>query len=111
MSSLPQASNASSQSNLTWAAAQSLNFSGAGVQLLTLGGNTTFSSANLTPGKSVTLLVTCDATGRTLSFPAGWVWVGSNAPASILASKKAVLSVYSTGSADAGVIASWAPQF
>lgn len=86
-----------------------LNFTNAPIKTLTLSGNTTFTTSNLAAGISVTVKVTADSSTRTLSFPGTWVWV-SLTPASLVATKTAVLSLISTSTTDASVIATWAAQ-
>jgi hypothetical protein len=57
----------------------------------------------------VTLRLVADGTNRNLTFPAGWVFLGT-APASLAAGKTAVLSVTFFGTADADAVAAWAVQ-
>jgi hypothetical protein len=53
------------------------------------------------------VFITCDGSTRTLTFPAGWHFVGAAAPANIAANKRAWLQLRSTGTTDAEVIARW----
>lgn len=87
----------------------SIDFNAAALKALTLSGNTTFTTANLAAGISVSMMVTADGTNRTLTFPAGWIWV-SLTPATLNANKNAVLSLISRSSTDANVYAAWAVQ-
>lgn len=91
------------------ATTNALDFSSNDVQTITLSGNTTFTTSNLAAGRSKTVIITCDGSTRTLTFPA-WVFVGSAAPANIAASKKAVLTISATGATDAGCVAAYAVQ-
>ena len=70
-----------------------------------LTGPLTLSTINLAPGRTVTLILTCDATPRNLTVPAGWRW--SVKPTQIAASKWGVLSLNSIGTTDGECIAVW----
>jgi len=59
----------------------------------------------LAVGRTVTLILTCDATPRDLTVPAGWRW--SVKPTQIAASKWGVLSLTSVGTTDGECIAVW----
>ena len=64
---------------LTNAAAQSIDWSVAGVFLITLGANTTFSYVNVQIGQAIRLVLTQDGTGsRTGVFPTGSIFVGGS---------------------------------
>lgn len=95
------------QAALTYAASMSLNLAGAMVQTLTLTGNVTFATSNLTAGATLRVVITCDSTLRTLTFPASWKFVGAAAPASIAASKVGILEILSTSTLDSLVVAKW----
>ena len=71
-----------------------------------LTGDVTFTTSNLAAGRSVLVRVTNGATLRNVAFPASWVFVGWK-PASIPASKTALLSVTSYGTTDADCVAAW----
>lgn len=86
-----------------------IDFNAAPLKTLTLSGNTTFTTSNLVAGVSVTVMVTADASNRTLTFPASWIWV-SLIPASLIATKNAILTLISKGTSDAAVYASWVAQ-
>lgn len=97
------------QSTLTYAASVEVDFAGDAVKQLALTGNVTFTTANLAAGRSITIEITCDGTPRTFNFPA-WKFVGAAAPSGIAASKVAILTLYSTTGADAGVRAAYAEE-
>lgn len=75
----------------------------------TLTGNITFATANLALGRQMTIRIICDATQRTLTFPAGWTFIGTK-PSTIAASKTAVLSLTFFGSTDADCVAAYGVQ-
>ena len=56
-------------------------------------------------GKSLLLRLAAGGSTRTLSFPAGWRWVGSTAPANLAANKLALLRLECFGTADGDVLA------
>jgi hypothetical protein len=98
---------------LTYAATTDLPFASglvAPVLLLALTGNVTLTTTNLFAGGRVEVVITADGSSRNFTFPAGWVFVGAAAPASIAAGKKGVLTLISTGTTDAGVVAKWDVQ-
>jgi hypothetical protein len=76
----------------------------------TLAHDVTFASSNLAEGRSIKLRIVCDGTIRNFTFPGGWVFVGSAAPASIAANKTGLLELYSYGTTDANVVARWSVQ-
>lgn len=94
---------------LVYAGSVALDFNGSSYQTISLTGNITFTTTNLAAGKSISIIITSDASIRTFTFPA-WIFVGAAAPASIAASKTAVLSLTATSGADGGVIAAYAAQ-
>lgn len=98
------------QAALTYAATTTVPFNGAVHQTLALTGNVTLASSNLAAGRRTTLVITSGASLRNLTFPAGWVFVGAAAPASIDANKTAILELVSTSAADSGVVARYAVQ-
>lgn len=83
-----------------------LNFANTEVQFLTLAGNLTLSTANLADGRRVTVYITADGSVRNLTFPAGWIWVGTM-PATLAAGTTARLTLFSKGTTDATVYAEW----
>lgn len=80
-----------------------------GYRTTSLTGNITFTTSNRASGRTVTIRLICDATQRTLTFPAGWVFVGTK-PSTIAASKTAVLSLTFFGTADSDCVAAYGVQ-
>jgi hypothetical protein len=78
--------------------------------LMPLYGDVTFATANRLVSRVCQVSIPCGATGRNLSFPAGWIFVGGAAPASIAANKTALLELWCTGSSDTEVIARYSVQ-
>ena len=76
---------------------------------LNLTGAPTFTTSNRASGRTVTIRLICDATQRTLTFPAGWVFLGTK-PSTIAASKTAVLSLTFFGTADSDCVAAYGVQ-
>lgn len=76
---------------------------------ITLTGNVTFASSNRAAGRSVTLRLLPDASARTLTFPAGWVFLGTT-PTTLAANKTAVLSITFFGTADTDAVCAYAVQ-
>jgi hypothetical protein len=76
---------------------------------ISLTGALTFTTSNRAAGRMMSLRLICDATGRALTFPAGWVFVGTK-PSTIAASKVAVLSLTFYGTADTDCIAAYSVQ-
>jgi hypothetical protein len=72
----------------------------------TITGAITFTTSNLKAGRRVTVKGTADGSGPyNFTFPGGWVFVGSAAPASLAASKTFLLELFSYGTTDADVVA------
>lgn len=94
------------QSTLTYSATTDISFDGDGVRTVSLTGNITFTTSNRGANKTVTVRIVCDGTGRTFAFP-GWKFVGGAAPASIAASKTAILTLLCFGANDSDVVASY----
>jgi hypothetical protein len=96
---------------LAYAASITLDFDPAlsPYQEVTLAGDLTLlsPSANLGGGRALSLLIIGDGSTRTLTFPA-WSFLGSAAPATLAAGKKAVLSLTSYGALDSDIIAAYA---
>lgn len=95
---------------VTYAASTALNFSGAAFKTVTLTGNVTFTTANLTAGKTVIVRAIGSGGTRTFTFPAGWVFVGAAAPANVASGKTGVFVLRSFGTADASVVARYEVQ-
>ena len=94
-----------SQAIIPYAGTTNLNFDGLGTQTITLAGNLTLTTSNLAAGKSLLVRIIADASLRTLTFPAGWRFVGGAAPANLAANKVALLRLQCFGSAEADVVA------
>jgi len=100
---------ASSHSTLTYAATTDIDFTLADYRSLALTGNVTFTTSNRAAPRTVTIKILADASIRTFTFPA-WKFVGAAAPASIAASKTAVLTVTAFGTADTDIVAAYAVE-
>lgn len=74
---------------------------------LNMTGATTFTTSNLGVGRSVSLRLVAGAAQRTVTFPAGWSWLGGGTPAAVPADKVALLSFVAYGPADTDVVAAW----
>ena len=98
-------------SAITYAASVTLDMSAlaGGYRTISLTGNLTFTTSNRASGRQVTIRLICDATQRTLTFPAGWVFLGVK-PSAIAASKTAVLSLTFFGTADTDCVAAYGVQ-
>jgi len=88
---------------------QNLDFTSEGYLTHAITGNITYTASNYSAGRSLSIRITCDGTQRNLTFPAGWVFVGSK-PTAIAASKVAVLSITSFGATEANTVAAYAVQ-
>lgn len=96
---------------VTYAASIALDFSNAkAFKTVTLTGNVTFTTANLTPGKTVIVRAIGSGGTRTFTLPAGWVFVGAAAPASVASGKTGVFVLRSFGTADSAVVARYEVQ-
>lgn len=95
---------------LTYSASTTLDFSTAGWKSISLTGNITFVSSNLATDREIAVRIVSDGSSRTLTFPAGWVFVGNPMPTSIAANKTAILSLRAFGAVDANVVASYVVQ-
>lgn len=104
-------SPATSFSTVTYASGITLDFAALDGQYrtLSLSGAVTFSGSNLATGRTAVLRLLPGASGRTLTFPADWVFLGTK-PATIAASKTGVLSLTAFGSTDADVVVAYAVQ-
>lgn len=86
-----------------------LDFATEAFKTISINADTTFTASNYAVGRTITVLITNGATQRSLTFPSGWVFVGTK-PSSIAASKKGVLTITSFGTLEADCIAAWAVQ-
>lgn len=90
----------------TYNANVTIDFREQGFRILDLTGDLTLASSNLASGRAVTIKILCDGTPRNLTFPGGWIFVGTE-PTQIGANKTGILSLTAFGNADANVIAAW----
>jgi len=74
---------------------------------LSMTGTTTFTTSNLGVGRSVTVRLVAGAAQRTVTFPAGWSWLGGAIPAAVPANKVALLSFVAYGPENTDVVAAW----
>lgn len=87
-----------------------LNFSGeTGLYTRTAEGNITFTASNYRVGSIKTVRIIPGASLRTLTFPAGWVFVGIK-PTDVDANKTGILTVTSFGTSEGDCVAAWAVQ-
>jgi hypothetical protein len=86
-----------------------LDFTTDKVVTRTATGAVTFTGANYTAGRSVSVRIVPGASSRSLTFPSGWKFV-SFKPTSIAANKVGVLAVTSFGTAEADCVAAWAVE-
>lgn len=102
------AANGSSMGTLAYAATVNLDMAALNYtfQTISLIGNLTFTTSNRVSGRETTLRILADATLRTLTFPAGWRFVGTK-PANIAASKVGILTLKFFGTDDADCVAAW----
>lgn len=95
---------------VTYGASVEIDFAEAvnGMRTLTLAGNVLFTTTGLAAGREDVLMrVVGDGSERTLDFPGTWKWVGDFEPATLGASKTAVLRLSCWGNTDASVVAEW----
>ena len=76
---------------------------------ISLTGDLELTTANRAAGQTLVLRLIADGTERTLTFPVGWVFVGTK-PSTIAASKTGVLSLTFFGTADTDCVAAWGVQ-
>ncbi len=95
----------------TFAATTNIDMTGtSGMTTLSLTGDVTFTTSNRAAGRGKVVRIICDATPRNLTFPAGWVFLGSATPTAIAASKTAILSITFWGANDTDAVVAWAVQ-
>ena len=96
---------------ITYAATVDLDMAAlvGGYRTISLTGPLAFTTSNRASGRTVTLRLICDGTARALTFPAGWVFIGTK-PSTIAASKTAVLSLTFFGTAEADCVAAYGVQ-
>lgn len=98
-------------STITYAAPVDLDMAAlaGGYRSISLTGNLELTALNRAAGRQVTLRLVCDASTRTLTFPAAWVFLGTK-PSSLAASKTAVLSLSFFGVNNADCVAAYGVQ-
>jgi hypothetical protein len=77
---------------------------------ITMAGNLTFTTQGLDAHRRMTVILVGDGSSRTLTWPAGWRWVGGTAPASLAANKVGWIELVSTTATDTGVVARWSVE-
>ena len=97
------------QNTLTFSATTDLDFDTNEEEILSVTANLTFTGSNYGAGKHKTIFLDDDGSARTLTFPSGWVFIGSK-PTALTASKNSVLTLTCLGSAEADVRASFAEE-
>lgn len=95
---------------LTYAATTDIDFTLADYRSLTLAGNVTFTTSNRAAPRARTIRIIGDGSSRTLTFPAGWIFLGAAAPTALAANKIAILSVTCFGANDSDVVAAYSAQ-
>ena len=90
-----------------YAASVNLDFNGVAHKRLDLTGNLSLTATTMDYGKSLLRRLAAGGSTRTLSFPAGWRWVGGTAPASLAANKLALLKLQCFGTGESDVVAQW----
>lgn len=73
------------------------------LQILALTGDVTIAVTNKNPGRKTTLILTADGTNRTVTWPVGAVWASPPATL-VLAGTSIAVNIYSSSTADAGLI-------
>lgn len=95
---------------LAYAASVAIDFdAGTDQRSISLTGNLTLTTSNRGVNKSALIRLVADGSARTLTFPAGWIFI-TDKPASIAANKTGQLVLLCYGSADTDIIAAWAVQ-
>ena len=90
-------------------ATSALDFADDELQEISITANLTLTGTGYATGRTKVLKILNDATLHTLTFPAGWVFIGAK-PTDIAASKTGILSLTCFTGAEAGVVASYAVQ-
>lgn len=89
-----------------------VNFGAATLPYFTtfLTNDTVFTNRNQSAGKAVTLKMRGGNTNCALTFPAGWIFLGSGAPSTLTSNKEAILSLTAFGGDVTNIIAAYAVQ-
>jgi hypothetical protein len=77
---------------------------------INLTGNLTLTTSNRANGRQVAIRLIADTSNRTLTFPAGWIFLNSTVPTFVSANKTAILSLTFFGSNNSDCIASYGEQ-
>jgi hypothetical protein len=93
------------QEQIAFAGNVTLNFGSFGSKRITLTGDIAFSAVGFGYGSRLELRLLCDGTARNLTWPAGWKFVGTAAPASIAANKTALLHLHAFGPGESDIVA------
>lgn len=99
-----------SHSTLAYSATTNLDFDADDYRSVTLAGDITFTTSNRGAPKALSIRIIGDGSIRTLTFPAGWKFVGAAAPTMLAANKEAILSVTCFGANDADIRAAYAAE-
>jgi hypothetical protein len=94
---------------ITYAATTNLDLSLTSLQSVSLTGSVTFTTSNKAAGRSKTVRIIGDGSIRTFTFPA-WKFIGAAAPASLAATKTAILTITAFGTADTDIVAAYAVE-
>lgn len=94
---------------VTYAGTTNLDLQGATQQRIALTGDITITTSNRAAGVALRVILQADGTTRNLTWPA-WRWVGGTAPATLAASKVAVLELWGRGTADTDIVARWTAE-
>lgn len=97
-------------STLTYAATVDIDFTLADYRSLSLTGNVTFTTSNRAAPRARTIRIIGDGSSRTLTFPAGWIFIGAAVPTALAANKVAILSVTCFGANDSDIVAAYSAQ-
>lgn len=81
-----------------------------GFKSLLASGDVTFTTANLAPGRQVSILIRTLFASVNFNFPAGWAFLNGGVPASQDALKVGVLSLVSYDSDDLNIVAGYSVQ-
>ena len=86
-----------------------LDFSSNEVQTISISANTTFTGSNYSAGSSKSVKITTDATTRTLTFPTGWKFIGTE-PTDQAGSKVGILTLTCYGTTESDVVCAYAVE-
>lgn len=95
---------------LSYATIVNLDFNTTAFATVNLTGNIEFTTSNIVAGKSCNIRIISDGSTRNFTFPGGWEFIGSPAPASIAANKTALLSLIAFGTTDGSIVAAYSVE-